>query len=259
MTDQKPAQKPTFRARSAGASFVTIPRAALLDARLTYAARGILAASMAYPSSIVFDTNSILANTTDERSVAIAALKELRSLGYLVLECESDEGNYYEFFDIPGQKLPDEQPPEPDRPIVVQPAIDLPAFDRTQRPKEPQVPAVVAARAGRGRSKAGGAVQCVELPDWMEPYQKEMELWQANRARKHPRAPKGITKTSLSGLTYARDAGVLREFCEHAAESCWQSLGFAGYRGYIDRLVMDKAGKSARTNQAIAPINYTLG
>jgi len=57
-------------------------------------------------------------------------------------------------------------------------------------------------------------------------------------------------------LQYAKQQGVLVEFCELAAESTWQSLGFNGYKEYIDKLVKEKHGRASKP--AMSEINYTL-
>ena len=252
MAYQEPPKKPRFQVERAGSGFAVIAKSALLDFRLSYAARGILAASIANTQVAIFDSAALLANTVDDKTVLIGALKELRLLGYLV-KCPGEEQKYM-FSDVPVNEVAELQSVAP-----VQPVIDLPSFGRSQSATQLELSAAPAVASSQGRTRSGKSAKKLEMPEWLEEYRQEMESWQLNRSKRHPKLQMGITKTSLSGLLYAKESGVLREFCQHASENCWQSLGFAGHREYIDKLVRDKSRKSARTNQAIAPINYTLG
>jgi hypothetical protein len=82
--------------------------------------------------------------------------------------------------------------------------------------------------------------------------------WLENRKKKHKLDPE-FTKFTLNGLTYARDLGVLAEYCEYSAEMNWRSLGFAGHKELIQKLAKEH-GKAIKPEKPVmADIVYTLG
>lgn len=267
---EQPAKKQlAFSARSARDNFALIANNALRDPRISYRAKGILAACLSHSAGYTFNKDWILQHGTEGRDAIVTALKELRKFGYLInVKIRNDDGRIcgerYEFCDEPARdevgtgdrdsSAPVDRETENQRPE--KPDAGKPGRKRIpirRRPIEENPP--LSPRAGAGRRSAPGG----ELPDWLEGCREELAMWQRNRAKAHPKLPSGITKISMRGLLYAKERGVLQEFCEYAAESNWQSLGFAGYRDYIDKLVKDKNGNNHKANQTIAPINYTLG
>lgn len=61
----------------------------------------------------------------------------------------------------------------------------------------------------------------------------------------------------MTALKYARQLNVLNEFCELASESCWQSLGFSGYKNCVYNLTKEKTVDPA-AKPVMSAINYTL-
>lgn len=105
--------------------------------------------------------------------------------------------------------------------------------------------------------RAGGR-EAIKLPDWLEEHRAHLESWLENRKRKH-RSNFGITKLTLKGLIYAKELGVLAEYCEYASEMNWMSLGFAGHRELIQKLAKEH-GRAVRPDKPImSDIVYTLG
>ena len=65
----------------------------------------------------------------------------------------------------------------------------------------------------------------------------------------------------MRALEYARDAGILKLYCEYASERNWQSLGFAGHKETIEKLAKENGIASKASGQgkpAMSPIIYTL-
>jgi hypothetical protein len=108
------------------------------------------------------------------------------------------------------------------------------------------------------RSRARAKVEAVELPDWLEEHRGHLELWLENRRKKHRSNPE-ITKLTIKGLMYARELGVLAEYCEYASEMNWMSLGFAGHRELIQKLAKEHGKVVKPDKPAMAEIVYTLG
>jgi len=100
----------------------------------------------------------------------------------------------------------------------------------------------------------------VELPDWLEPYREHLLQWLDKRQKKHKLLPE-LTSSTMRGLEYARNAGILEIYCEYASERNWQSLGFAGYKETIEKLAKENGVATKTSNQgkpAMSPIVYTL-
>lgn len=78
------------------------------------------------------------------------------------------------------------------------------------------------------------------LPDYAKPYRDNLVAWYRVRQQRHKAQPNtGLTARSLTALAYACQRGVLEEFTQLAAEAGWLSLGFNGYKNYIDQLCTD--------------------
>ena len=95
----------------------------------------------------------------------------------------------------------------------------------------------------------------LELLDWLEPYRADLDQWQANRRKAHPKVAPGLTRSTLNGLLYARKANVLEEYCSHASERNWQSLGFIGHEEVINKLAKQKG---TTIKPVASEIKYTL-
>ena len=105
------------------------------------------------------------------------------------------------------------------------------------------------------RSPAG-----VDLPEWLEPYREHLLQWLEKRQKKH-KLPPELTSSTMRALEYARDAGILKLYCEYASERNWQSLGFAGHKETIEKLAKENGIASKASGQgkpAMSPIIYTL-
>lgn len=220
----KRSSQPLFTSRQSDHGLTLIASKALVDPRMSYLARGVLATGLS--SEHQFNKEWILSCGTDDAETVSQALRELLALGYL--EVFNQGGlKHYRFTDSP-----------------VAESIEL----------APEPPAAAPQR--RQRRSAGASTQ-LELEDWLEPHRKPLERWMSLRARVHPKLPKEITPRSLTALQYAQERGVLEDFCELASEAGWQSLGFNGHKSYIDKIVQEKhpQGKAKPTMSAI---NYTL-
>jgi hypothetical protein len=77
------------------------------------------------------------------------------------------------------------------------------------------------------------------LPPFMGAYEAQVAEWLQRRKESHKAKPE-ITTRTLGALTYAHEKDVLHEFCDVFAERNWYSLGFTGYKNFIDSLVADK-------------------
>jgi hypothetical protein len=298
MTFQQPDKKPpspNFVVRSSKQNFTIIANSALRDPRLSYRAKGILAACLTHSETFVFDKAWILAHGTEGRDAVVAALKELRHYGYL-RSCKGRDaagrlqGERYVVSDEPPMDHPPPTPPAASLAILPPPADPsasaLPPGEQlpdpeaipapwkpgaleTRRPEKPD-----AGKPGRHSRKPIERTPTPEnqsnppvaplrgegrlqLPDWLEPHRCQLERWQALRAKVHPKLPRGITDRSLKALLYASQLGVLEDFCELAGESAWQSLGFNGHRAYIDKILQDRQPQR-NAKPAMAPIRYTL-
>lgn len=262
--------EPEFLNGGLGRHFTIVLSKALRDSRLSWRAKGILAGCLSHAENFTFNRSWIIAHGTEGRDAVIAALKELRDLGYLENVKTRDDagrvtGEHYRFTDRPSKPTPD-QAPEPSEPL---------AKDRrpeNQRPEKPD-----AGKPGRLRrsissrsiqeknppispqAKAKRFTEPIELPEWAEPYRHHLTEWLAKRLAKHKLKPE-ITKNTISALEYAKSLGVLAQYCEYASERQWQSLGFAGHKELIEKLAKDngtlKTDKHSRP--AMQEIVYTL-
>lgn len=220
MTDQasgKKVSQPIFCAEPTSRDLAIFKSSLLLDSSMSYTAKGLLLTCLSAGYS--FDKKWIASRGTDSLESISAALKELLALGYL-RRVSSDGDHLYVFTDSP----------EP-------PTVTLPVLPK---------------RRGRALPAAR-----ISLEPWLEPHRPLLERWLAQRKKAHPKLAQEVTARSMTALRHANDRGVLAEFCELAAEGTWQSLGFNGYRNYIDKLVADRApGKPSRPQ--MSEINYTL-
>lgn len=102
----------------------------------------------------------------------------------------------------------------------------------------------------------------LEIPEWLEQYREYIMSWLENRKRKHRLKP-ALSPLTMKALEYAKELGILEQFCEVISERNWQSLGFVGHRETIERLAEEHGvlrKKSDRfTKPVMSPIKYTLG
>jgi hypothetical protein len=257
----------TFTSSAYGKNFTIVLNNALRDKRLSWRAKGILAGCLTHSENFVFNRDWILEHGTEGRDAVIAALKELRSLGYLQNIKARDEkgcivGEYYRFSDIPvspedadrrpGNQCPENPDAGGDR-RTEKPDAGFPGRNRRpieRRPIEKNPPIIPKTTKSSGKGK-------LVLPEWLEPYRSDLEQWQANRKRAYPKLAPGLTATSIKALEYARSVGVLAEYCSYVSERNWQSLGFIGHQETIDKL----AGRNSRNNgrnSTTNPVVYTL-
>lgn len=262
-----------FTSVSAGRNFTLILNEAIRDPRISWRAKGILAGCLSHAENFVFSREWIISHGTEGRDAIKAALRELREFGYLqnIKTRNADgriTGEIYKFTDQAVLQKPTEQaPPEPqdnrrtDFQAAGEPADGKPADGFSVRQRKPieekqiQEPPYIPpppARTGRSRS-----VRPLFLPEWLEPHRAALEQWQANRKKAHPRVDPGLTKSTVNGLMYARDAGVLAEYCEYASEKNWQSLGFVGSKELIDKIARE-SGKKSSVSKTTNKVNYTL-
>jgi hypothetical protein len=266
-----------FKNNGTGRSFTIVLNDALRDKRLSYKAKGILAACLSHTNSFRFTRAWIIEHGTDGRDAVLSGLSELRSLGYL-LNVKSRNpagqivGEHYSVTDRPDlieealvtgadeaatsvlkNRTPENQRPE--KPDAGKPGRNRRLLERKpieenhleeNPPISPQQPK---------RSPAG-----VDLPEWLEPYREHLLQWFEKRQKKH-KLPPELTSSTMRALEYARDAGILKLYCEYASERNWQSLGFAGYKDTIEKLAKEDGIATKTAGQGkptMSPITYTL-
>ena len=106
MTHSGNTEEKLFLSNPAGKSFTLILNSALTDNRLSGRAKGILAGCLSI-SNANFTKQWIIDNGTEGRDAVIAALKELRSCGYLqnkTTRCETTgkvTGQFFLVSDVP--------------------------------------------------------------------------------------------------------------------------------------------------------------
>jgi hypothetical protein len=221
---------PLFSARPVKRNFTLISNNALHDPRLSLAAKGALAVCLS--GGELFSKEWLLSASRDSPPSVSDALKELVTAGYLKIFIQGDSKHYH-FFD----ELDD----------LKQQHLSM------LTPAAPAAPAAPQERK-RGRSAASARLR---LSDWLEPHREALEKWLDQRAKAHPKLAREISSRSMTALLYAKECDVLGDFCELASEATWQSLGFNGFKGYINKLVQDKQpAKSGKP--AMSAINYTL-
>jgi hypothetical protein len=267
----------SFKNNGAGSNFTIVLNDALRDKRLSYKAKGILAACLSHKNSFRFTRAWIIEHGTDGRDAVLSGLSELRSLGYL-LNVKSRN---------PAGQIVGEHYSVTDRPDLIEEAPVMGAGEaatsalenRTpgnQRPGKPD-----AGKPGRNRrplerkpieenhleenppmppQRPKQPPAGIELPEWLEPYREHLLQWFEKRQKKHKLRPE-LTSSTMRALEYAKEAGILKLYCEYASERNWQSLGFAGYKDTIEKLakengVATKTGGQAKP--AMSPITYTL-
>jgi hypothetical protein len=239
-------------------NFTGILNSALRDKRLSYRAKGILAACLSHAEGFEFTKDWIIEHGTEGRDAIISALKELRSFGYLVnykVRCKTSGrvlGEKYKFTDLPQADVTQPELTQDRR--TGNPDAGNPASGFSGRNRKP----IERKPIERKPSVRGGCrgEEPLELPEWLEPQREALEAWHQNRAKSHKRAKPGLSDRSMLALAYAKQCKVLKEFCDYAAERDWQSLGFAGYKDLVDKLAKEK-GQTVATMQ-VAQVNYTL-
>jgi hypothetical protein len=343
-----------FRSLSARDRFTLVANTALRDPRISYRAKGILATCLSLPQDFEFTRKWIEEHGTEGRDSIIAALKELRSYGYLENIKQKDSrgrifGEFYRFSDEPAPAQAPEQAPSdpsdrrpekpasgfpvrrcpdgtsknsvtvplcpestaatgdlPDSEEIVSEGVDrvsrLPAYrvgagnisnGRTesdisclpsnpglqgssssqperqgslQLERQPGLSVLKTPTVGEGVGKESEETpreplvisDSLCIPAWLQPYKPYLLKWLENRRKKHKLDPE-LTKFTLNGLTYAKDLGVLAEYCEYSAEMNWRSLGFAGHKELIQKLAKEH-GKALKPEKPVmADIVYTLG
>jgi hypothetical protein len=215
----KKAGQPMFSAESMANDFTVVKSSILSNSLISYMAKGILITCLS--SGRAFSRDWILSHGKGDVEEISSALKELRSLGFLK-KVQNGDDCFYVFTDSPeGQASPD------------LPAIRKPS-SRSAKPAEP-----------------------IALESWLEPHRGPLERWLRQRLKAHPKLAWEITGRSVVALKYAYVRGVLADFCELAAESTWVSLGFAGYKEYIEKLVKEKH-PTKQAKPPMAEISYTL-
>lgn len=266
-----------FRSSSSRERFTLIANKALRNPNISYRAKGILAACLSHAENFEFTRKWIEDHGTEGRDAIISALKELRANGYLKnFKLRNAEGRimgeYYKFSDEveegeasegaagAGHQRPADQRPGNQR--TEKPDAGKPVRNRRPPQRRPieenhliqENPPICPPLRSRARAR----VEVVELPDWLEGHREHLERWLENRRKKHRSSPE-ITKLTLKGLMYAKELGVLAEYCEYASEMNWMSLGFAGHRELVQKLAKEH-GKAVKPDKPVmADIVYTLG
>ena len=122
---------------------------------------------------------------------------------------------------------------------------------------KPPEPPLAAPRKGRGR-RSGMETALDSLPAFAAPYRAQIEEWLARREKSH-RAKPEITSRTLAALEYANSKNVIEEVCDVLSERNWYSLGFTGYKEFIDRIAADKKKTNGSRLSPIAAKPETNG
>jgi hypothetical protein len=110
----------------------------------------------------------------------------------------------------------------------------------------------------RGRNQQVKSYLLPQLPEFAEPYRPHLQEWWDMRCRKHKSADRTqLSSKTLDALALAEKLGVLKEFCEYAAEKDWMSLGFAGHTEYLQKLAKDKKFAASGGQQQTVQSRYT--
>jgi hypothetical protein len=262
-----------FQNGGLGVHFTIVLNKALRDKRLSWRAKGILAGCLSHKQSFKFTRAWIVEHGTEGRDAVLAALSELRTLGYLRnVKNRNDAGQvigeHYVFTDKPVEPAAPIAPPEP----VPSAGVLKTRTPENQRPEKPDAGKPVRIRRPLERrpveeetplppsADGGPCSTAIRLPDWLEPHRAPLTAWLENRKKKHKLNPE-ITNITLRGLEYAKQIGALKVYCEYASEMNWRSLGFAGYKVTIDKLAKDNGivlRQPVQAKPAMAPILYTL-
>ena len=97
------------------------------------------------------------------------------------------------------------------------------------------------------RTASKALAKATSLPDYAEPYRESLVAWYRTRADRHKaKTGEALSARSLQALAYAHQQGVLEEFTALASETGWLSLGFNGYRVFIDELCNEQNGMHSR-------------
>lgn len=224
----KPPSQPLFFCAHSDRGLTTIANQALQDPRISFSAKGVLATCLS--SRHQFNKEWIISCSTDSSELVGRAFRELLEFGYLQL-FRQGELRCYQVTDVPGEASDELVPAE-------------------EAPGAPATPP-------RRLRRRPGASDRLQLEGWLEPHRQALEKWMAQRAKVHPKLPREITQRSLTALQYAKESNVLQDFCELASESGWQSLGFNGYKSYIDKIVQEKEPRKS-SRPTMSAINYTL-
>ena len=255
----------SFSVSGSRRDFTCVANSALRDERLSYRAKGILSACLSHDPSFEFTRAWIESHGTEGRDAIRAALRELRDLGYLKNVKSRDSsgrvsGERYVFTDVPaleeGQGLSTEnQQPE-------KPAAGFPGRIRIPIEENQIKPPLSPLQAQGGSSKANRALESLsklEMPEWLEPYREHIYEWQQRRKAAHKSMPYEISRLSLKALEYARELNCLEPYMETVSEKPWVSLGFDGYRAYIENVAGKGPAKGqGKMNNRPIEVNYTL-
>lgn len=182
------------------------------------------------------------------------AMKWLQQNGYVRKVERPGQVNHYEL-SLEGslKTAPDPMPEEAQAPSSPRLPGAPPTLGSLE-PPEPKNPLTSEPLIGATGAKAGGRSPEVvvndELPEWAQPYRKQILSWLRNRKKKSPKLPVQISDRSIKALSDAKELGVIDAFCDLVSESAWNSLGFAGYKDYLQKLVIEKKGPTRPGNFA---------
>lgn len=278
--------QPNAESMPESARFTMILNDAIRDSRLSWRAKGILAGCMSHGSGFKFNKAWILSHGTEGRDAISSALKELREFGYLenkIERCQETgkiKGERLVFRDRPG----DRETSSLENRMTGKPAAGKPGDLRRPEiqedqykenqleagkiavPVEPTIPAtagkppeppLAAPRKGRGR-RSSMETALDSLPGFAAPYRAKVEEWLTRREKSH-RAKPEITSRTLAALEYANSKNVIEEVCDVLSERNWYSLGFTGYKEFIDRIAADKKKTNGSRLSPIAAKPETNG
>jgi hypothetical protein len=266
----------TFSVSVSRSDFTCVANAALRDERLSYKAKGILAACLSHNPDFEFTRAWIESHGTEGRDAIRAGLRELRDLGYLTNVKNRNSagqisGERYRFSDVPSleqapgvsaeNQRPENQRPENQR--TEKPAagfsgrIRIPIEENQENPPLPPLPAKnPSTRAARELESLSN----LEMPPWLEPYREQILEWQQRRREKHKRTRYEISRLSIKALEYARELNCLDAYLEIVSEKPWLSLGHLGYKEFIEGVAGMRPNRNQfnASNQPLT-VNYTLG
>ena len=269
--------------RQATGRFTQIANEALRDPRLSYRAKGILAAALTHEPGFSFGRPWIDSHGTEGRDAITAAIAELKALGYCRSARTKNEAGDWQgttlvFTDDGTTENPsphnaatenaatenaatenpsllkktnrrtpveEHQKKEPPLPPTGGPGVGAHPLQPTLLPIETPVAKPVPPAKTRPRSTPS------PIPPDFAHLSELISAWLEMRLQVNPRTapridPWGPRQKSASALRLAIAKGVAVPFLEMAAERGWVSLGHAGHSADIERLASPSAPRSNR-------------
>jgi len=257
--------------RAATDRFTQIANEALRDPRLSYRAKGILAAALTHEAGFSFGRSWIDSHGTEGRDAITTAIAELKSLGY----CRSVrtknqagawQGTTLDFTDAGTTENPSlrhettenaaTENAATENAATENPSLSKKTNRRTpieehQKKEEPPLPPtggqLVGAQPVQGilltadTPVANTGSQAKKKPEPVPAefaqFSELLDAWlERRKANGHRLTPWGDRSLSAKALRLAIASGVAEPYLEAAADAGWKSLGHPGHKELIERL-----------------------